>query len=298
LESQLQEERNVLDIEKKKFELERDKIRVIQEVQAGKIKLNVGGTYFTTSVSTLTREPNSMLARLCTTSGFEPSADDGAYFLDRVPELFKAILFYLRMGRLSPEISKEEFLRVLLEEANYFMMDKLVNIIEELIEPTIQKETDVFVPNPNNILSNNNKTATKTNGQCPWTAVLGRKRLSKGTHQWNIKITAGDHMIGVAPNYIDQNGSHYHTKCGWYLYVKDSTLYSGPPNSFWNQAYSATGQLALGSIVSVKLDMDNKVISFIINGTDYGVAFNNIPIDSELSLCAILNNYNDSIEIL
>jgi len=124
------DERKVLDLEKKKFKMERDQWRGIQEVQAGKIKLNVGGTYFTTSVSSLTREPNSMLARLCTSYGFEPSADDGAYFLDRDPEMFKPIMFYLRMGKLEPKISKEN----ILEEAKYFMMEKLVNIIETEIE--------------------------------------------------------------------------------------------------------------------------------------------------------------------
>jgi len=49
---------------------------------------------------------------------------------------------------------------------------------------------------------------------------------------------------------------------------------------------------------SVKLDMDKKEISFNINGTDYGVAFSNIRIDTELCLCVLLCKENDSIEIV
>jgi len=62
--------------------------------------------------------------------------------------------------------------------------------------------------------------------------------------------------------------------------------------------YSNTGRLATGSVVTVKLDMDKKEISFVINGTDYGVAYNNIPTDKELRLCILLHNANDFVEIL
>jgi len=123
----LLKDKKKLDIEKKNLENEREKIREFNKIQAGKIKLNVGGTYFTTSVSSLIREQDSILARLCT-SQFQPSADDGAYFLDRDPELFKPILNYLRTGKLNipPEISKES----ILEEAKFMMLDGLVNIIQ------------------------------------------------------------------------------------------------------------------------------------------------------------------------
>jgi len=96
-------------------------------------------------------------------------------------------------------------------------------------------------------------------------------------------------MIGVAPHTIDQNGVNLYNKCGWYLHTRYSTLYSGPPMSFKGKAYATTDLLlAAGSrfsTVSVILDMDKKEISFIINGTNCGVAFQNIPTDVELCLC-------------
>jgi len=105
-------------------------------------------------------------------------------------------------------------------------------------------------------------------------------------------------MIGVAPHNIDLNVTEIYRRCGWHLHTYSSTLYSGPPMSFNGKVYSNTSQLATGSTVSVKLDMDKKEISYIINGTDYGVAYNNIPIEKELCLCAMLYTSNGSIEIV
>src|SRR5690242_7992587 len=60
------------------------------------VEVNVGGTIFTTFVSTLTKHPSSMLAAMF--SGRHPLVRDkeGRPFLDRNPELFKLILEYLR----------------------------------------------------------------------------------------------------------------------------------------------------------------------------------------------------------
>jgi len=279
-----------------------------------------------------------MLARLCTSYGFEPSADDGAYFLDRDPEMFKPIMFYLRMGKLEPKISKEN----ILEEAKYFMMEKLVNIIETEIE---EEKIYAFSPGPNYALSNNNKIATINNNVSGYEANVLTKGFLKGTRIWNIKITTGNSgfFIGVAPIDIDQNGTTMYSQNGWYFYTYNSTLFSGPPMNYSGKQYSNTSLqrpfgafgitpapsgihrnsfanngvqppvlvptmaifnnvspmiVSTGSTVSVKLDMDKQEISFIINGTDRGVAYNNIPTDKKLCLCVILRSTNDSVELI
>jgi len=299
--------KKLLDIEKKRLALERDNFHKIQEVQTGKIKLNVGGTYFTTSVSSLIREPNSMLARLCT-SDFKPSSDDSAYFLDREPELFKSILYYLRMGELDPEIMSQITKQSILKEAQYFMMDKFVNLIEaDLKQKRHQKEErdrlehkqneEIFTIGSNYKLSKSKKIATKSTQYAAFDAnILGNETYSNGVHQWTVKITGTYYMIGIAPFNINRNGTNMHTQCGWYL-CNDSTLYSGPPMSYSNKKYTNT-DLATGSTVSVKLDIDNKTIAFAINGTDCGVAYNDILTDKELSLCTILCSINDSVQIM
>ena len=84
--------------------LERDYPR-IQEFQ-GKIKLNVGGKIFVTTIQTLTKDPDSMLASMF--SGRFPMTpdEDGSFFIDRDPKYFRFILNFLRTGvALLPETS-------------------------------------------------------------------------------------------------------------------------------------------------------------------------------------------------
>ena len=66
------------------------------------VKLNVGGTKFTTLLSTLRAVPGSVLDRM-----FDEEAkygkpirdEDGSVFLDTDPEAFPVILNFLRFGR-------------------------------------------------------------------------------------------------------------------------------------------------------------------------------------------------------
>lgn len=91
------------------------------------ICLNVGGTKFFTSWQTLTKEPNSELAKLC-----DPEAvlsqrivfKDSAYFIDRDCERFRLVLEYLRDGELKRGISEDVLLGLLIE-ADHFQLAKL-----------------------------------------------------------------------------------------------------------------------------------------------------------------------------
>ena len=95
------------------------------------ISLNVGGTRFTTSVSTLTKQPNSMLASMFNPESDRPPAekdDQGSYFIDRDPEPFRVILIFLRNGRL-PEDIVGCSLEQVEWEADFFGLDELLKII-------------------------------------------------------------------------------------------------------------------------------------------------------------------------
>mgnify|MGYP006079351461 CR=1 FL=1 len=66
-----------------------------------RVKLNVGGTKFETTLSTLTRYPDSLLAALFSGRHKVLPCDDGYVFIDRDGTHFQTILNCLRSGKLS-----------------------------------------------------------------------------------------------------------------------------------------------------------------------------------------------------
>lgn len=64
---------------------------------SNRIKLNIGGTCFLTTIQTLTRYPNTFFSRIaCPEDSLFKQDPDGAYFIDRDPTSFGYILTYLR----------------------------------------------------------------------------------------------------------------------------------------------------------------------------------------------------------
>lgn len=107
------------------------------------IRLNVGGTYFTTTRSTLCRDTKSFLFRLCQE---DPSLDSdrdetGAYLIDRDPQYFSPVLNYLRHGKLvmNKDLSEEG----VLEEAEFYNISDLIKMCKGKIEQRkLQEKTN------------------------------------------------------------------------------------------------------------------------------------------------------------
>ena len=99
------------------------------------VKLNVGGHHFTTSLQTLTKDPNSMLAAMFSGKFEMKPHEDGTFFIDRDGTHFRFILNYLRTCKLTlPDGAK--FLKELTEEAEFYqirgILDKLKLMTESL----------------------------------------------------------------------------------------------------------------------------------------------------------------------
>ena len=82
------------------------------------VKLDVGGQHFTTTVQTLTKDPNSMLAAMFSGKFERKPSEDGSFFIDRDGTHFRFILNFLRTGKLTlPEGAT--FTKELVEEAEF-----------------------------------------------------------------------------------------------------------------------------------------------------------------------------------
>ena len=111
-----------------------EKLKVNQQSLTS-VKLNVGGHQFTTSLQTLTKDPNSMLAAMFSGKFEMKPHEDGTFFIDRDGTHFRFILNYLRTGKLTlPDGAK--FLNELAEEAEFYqiqgILDKLKLMTESL----------------------------------------------------------------------------------------------------------------------------------------------------------------------
>ena len=94
------------------------------------IKLDVGGTIFQTSRTTLTQVPDSLLGRMFDPDSSLPPAriQDGAFLIDASPGSFPVILQWLRHRDLAlGEVTVE----AALSAAKYFGLQGLVEALEE-----------------------------------------------------------------------------------------------------------------------------------------------------------------------
>mmetsp|Transcript_28014 Transcript_28014/g.63312 ORF Transcript_28014/g.63312 Transcript_28014/m.63312 type:complete len:245 (-) Transcript_28014:230-964(-) len=99
------------------------------------VRLSVGGIEHVTSLTTLRRFPDSMLATMFAPSRewegerlLTPHEDNGHYFIDRQGDIFSYVLEYLRCGTLELP-AKLDDLRRLEREADFFMLPGLKDLV-------------------------------------------------------------------------------------------------------------------------------------------------------------------------
>ena len=90
-----------------------------------RVKLNVGGDKFETTLSTLTRHPDSTLAVMFSGRHEVPQDDGGYVFIDRDGTHFRTILNFLRTGVLDVPTSQKAASE-LTRELQYYQLDTCV----------------------------------------------------------------------------------------------------------------------------------------------------------------------------
>ena len=113
------------------------KSRLESSVMPGnqKVKLNVGGRLFQTTVETLTKYSGDKLtyfkALFSRQWQLEKDPNDESIFIDRDGDLFEYILQYLRTGRTPIDINHALLRQDLTVEAQFYKLDALVNLLDE-----------------------------------------------------------------------------------------------------------------------------------------------------------------------
>jgi hypothetical protein len=140
--AQIQKERKQVESEKDNWATEKEAMERVYTFQSGRLKLDVGGHKFTTSLTTLTSKPESMLAAMFSGRHELIQDEKGAYFLDRDGTHFRFILNYLRDGRLVDGTLPEDKLQLqeLLRESDYYGLTELNWYIRAKLMPVVSQQ--------------------------------------------------------------------------------------------------------------------------------------------------------------
>lgn len=150
------------------------------------------------------------------------------------------------------------------------------------------------------------RVATYSPAGTSYCTIIGDTALSvgSGVWTWGVKIlrskngNGGAIWVGVAPEDIDQNGSENYEH-GWYFWCFDSSLWSGPPHNYSDYAgYGDGNSVAEGHVVGVEVDMAMGTISFSVDGSDFSVAYDGVPVEKPLVPVVILGFGGDSVELI
>lgn len=113
------------------------------------VELNVGGSVYTTSRTTLLSCPDSMLARMLESSVAIAVDNQQRLFIDRDGPLFRYILNFLRDKRLNLPERFEEYAQ-LYAEADFYRIDAIMSIMEHLFHNKLK----INVPTAKSLNSN------------------------------------------------------------------------------------------------------------------------------------------------
>lgn len=131
------EEWKLLGKEKESFKKAQEKWEALatklNKAQIGsRIKLDIGGQIFVTSLNTLTSQKGSFFEAMFAGRWDAKAEHDGCYFIDRDPIVFRHILNYLR-GQLPPlDLLSAQELQQLKLDADFYQLPELSEYLEIL----------------------------------------------------------------------------------------------------------------------------------------------------------------------
>ena len=158
-----------------------------------------------------------------------------------------------------------------------------------------------FKPGQNYIISNNGLIATKNNGGNGWNCtVFGDKEIPKNKiSKWKIKLNSDtkqswDIIIGIGPS-NPNNEKEFYKNCWSFMSSNSKLVLKSTSTTEYN---NHSERLKKGDIVEVIVDRKLGNLSFVVNGSDYGIACTSIPKEDILYPTITLYDQNLQIEIV
>ena len=165
----------------------------------------------------------------------------------------------------------------------------------------IRRYKGTFISGPNYILSQDNRTITKCDDKIWSVNAIGSEIIPLGTITIiNFKIEktlCSNIMIGVVPKSIDQKLTEAYSKCGWFYYSYNGSLYCQPPLSYNNFKFRDDSKLPEGTIITLIVDTNIGKISFKINDSLIKTAYQ-VSFPENIVPCVILYDKDDSVRII
>ena len=137
IEGQLTSQSKEIETREGKWSRMESNLSYIQNTQGDRIRINIGGTVFSTSVNTLMTIKDSFLTRLVESGKIDIKEE---IFIDRSPKVFPYILDYYRFKQIDyKKISKSDSIR-LREDAEYYGISDILKYLDDrLKEPVFVK---------------------------------------------------------------------------------------------------------------------------------------------------------------
>lgn len=282
----VEEKVQLLDAKEKQWNEVLTKAAVDAEAASAKVDLNVGGRVFAASRQTLMKREGSYFHALVSVPGRWSPCADGAFFIDRDPELFERIIASMRSGRpVRFDGLCEQRAEALRNELDYYQLRC------DALAP--QTRWDARRCSDHLTLSDDDRTATKTKGSGFNAAIAVPIEVESYRVQIRTRGASGAIMVGyVKACDFDLAANNFQWN-GWFINASDGALYSG----FGDDCRRYCGALFEGDIVEVFFDMVACTVSFSVNGTNHGIAFTSVSDGGSILPCVELGNPGACVSI-
>ena len=138
--------------------------------------------------------------------------------------------------------------------------------------------------------------------------IIGNSVLPSNTSVfWTIRVLSSAKnngrgiLVGVAPFDIELSEEDNFEKSGWYFDCYESTLSSGPPHKYKGKGYGPRKKdgeyVHTEDAIGIVMDTTKGDLSFVLNGVNFGVAYEGIPLNNPLVPCVLMLLEGDYLEL-